>query len=179
MFYRNKILRYLYKIYLFVFFKLNPIKCSLKIGVQFGNNCKIYGCSPNMWGTEPFLISFGDDVFITDGCKFLTHDGGTLILRKRNPSLEITKPIKVGSNVYFGIDSLVMPGVTIGDNVIIASRSVVTKNIPSNVVVAGTPARVIKSLDEYFDKIKSESLGIGHLTGEKKVAELKKIFSKI
>ncbi|AIM39155.1 capsule biosynthesis protein CapG [Sphingobacterium sp. ML3W] len=178
MIYKNKLIRYLYKGYLFVSFKLNPIKCSRKMGVRFGSNCVIYGNNPNMWGTEPFLISFGDNVYITDGCKFLTHDGGTLVLRHLQPDLEITKPIKIGNNVYFGIDCLVMPGVTIGNNVIVAARSVVTKDVADNSVIGGVPAKHIKTLDEYFKKIKKESLGIGHLSGDEKVVELKKIFNE-
>lgn len=177
MIYKSRIVRYLYKAYLFIFFKVNPIKCSQAIGVKFGSGCVIYGNNPNMWGTEPFLISFGNNVYITDGCKFVTHDGGTLVLRHIQPDLEITKPIKVGDNVYFGIDCLVMPGVTIGNNVIVAAKSVVTKDIPDNSVVGGIPAKYIKSLDDYYQKIKSESLGIGHLSGDEKVMELKKIFN--
>lgn len=64
--------------------------------------------------------------------------------------------IKVGSNVFFGNNCIILPGVTIGDNVVIGAGSVVTKDIPSNTVAAGVPARVIKTIDEYYNSIKEQ-----------------------
>lgn len=122
------------------------------------------------------MITLGNNVHITSGVRFITHDGGTLILRKEVPDLEITKPIKVGNDVYFGINSIVMPGVTIGNRCIIAAGSVVTKDVPDNSIVAGIPAKVIKSTDEYLEKIKEESLHLGHLHGEEKAREIKKYY---
>lgn len=58
-------------------------------------------------------------------------------------------PIKIGNNVWIGIGAVVLPGVEIGDNVIIASNSVVNKNIPSNVIAGGIPCKVIKEKSEY------------------------------
>ena len=69
-----------------------------------------------------------------------------------------------------------MPGVTIGNNCIIAAGSVVTKNIPDNSVVGGVPAKFIKSSFDYFEKIKQESLHLGHLKGVEKDWELKKYY---
>ncbi len=122
------------------------------------------------------MITLGNNVHITSGVRFITHDGGTLILRKEVPDLEITKPIKVGNDVYFGINSIIMPGVTIGNRCIIAAGSVVTKDVPDNSIVAGIPAKVIKSTDEYLEKIKEESLHLGHLHGEEKAREIKKYY---
>jgi acetyltransferase-like isoleucine patch superfamily enzyme len=157
-------------------FKIDPLYCSKLMGVRIGLGSRVYGNSPNMWGTEPFLIKIGKGVFITDGCKFITHDGGSLILRKEQPDLEYTAPIVVGDNVYFGIDTLVLPGVNIGDNVVIGARSVITKDVPSNSVVAGTPARVLDTLENYFTKFKHKSLKIGDFDRDSKEKELKKIF---
>ena len=61
--------------------------------------------------------------------------------------------ITVGDNVYFGIQSVIMPGVKIGNNVIVGACSVVTKDVPDNCVVAGIPARVINTREAYLDKI--------------------------
>ncbi len=130
-----------------------------------------------MWGTEPFLISIGDNVYITDGCMFVNHDGGTLILRKDVPDLEITAPIRVGNNVYFGVRSIIMPGVSIGNRVIVGAGSIVTKDIPDNSVCVGSPARVIKSVDDYLDKCKGNSLHFGHLSAKDKEIALKEHFS--
>lgn len=94
--------------------------------------------------------------------------GGTLLFRSTIPDLEITKPISIGNNVYIGNDVIILPGVTIGDNVIIGAGAVVSKNIPSDSVAVGVPARVIKTTQEYFEKIQKESIHLGHLTGEEK-----------
>jgi acetyltransferase-like isoleucine patch superfamily enzyme len=147
------------------------------MGVKMGNNCKIYGNSPNMWGTEPFLITIGDNVFITDGCKFVNHDGGTLILRKKTPSLEITAPIKIGNNVYLGIETLIMPGINIGNDVIVGARTIITKNIENDSVIVGIPGKKIKTVSQYYEEIKLRSLGIGHLDKDEKERELKRIFN--
>jgi len=129
-----------------------------------------------MFSTEPWLITIGNDVYITNGCQFITHDGGTLILRKEVPDLELTAPIKIGNNVYIGLNVTIMPGVTVGDRVIIGTGSIVTKDIPNNSVAVGVPARVIKTVDEYLEVAKRKSLKVGHLKGIEKEKELKKIF---
>ena len=65
--------------------------------------------------------------------------------------------IKIGNNVFIGMRSIILPGVTIGDNVIVGAGSIVTKDIPSNSVVAGVPARVIKSFEEYESSSKAKA----------------------
>ena len=129
-----------------------------------------------MFGSEPWCITLGNHVHITDEVKFITHDGGTLIYRHLVPDLEITKPITVGDYVYFGTRSMIMPGVNIGNNCIIAAGAIVTHDVPDNSVVAGVPARVIKTSDEYFDKIKQNSLHLGHLVYEEKDRALKEYY---
>ena len=146
--------------------KFNPLKFAEKSGVNFKGKVFVYGGIE--WGSEPWIITLGDNVHITDGVKFITHDGGTLLFRKYVPDLEITKPIIVGNDVYFGTESIIMPGVTIGNKVVIGAGSIVTKDIPDNSVVVGVPARIIKTTDEYFEKLKKESLHLGHLKGEEK-----------
>ncbi|MFY0863985.1 chorismate mutase [Enterococcus faecium] len=67
---------------------------------------------------------------------------------KRNSGLEYAKPIKIGDNVWLGGGVIVTPGVTLGNNVVVGSGSVVTKSFPDNVVIAGNPARIIKTVEE-------------------------------
>lgn len=67
---------------------------------------------------------------------------------KRNSGLEYAKPIKIGNNVWLGGGVIVTPGVTLGDNVVVGAGSVVTKSFPDNVVIAGNPARIIKTVEE-------------------------------
>lgn len=88
----------------------------------------------NIWSTEPWLITIGDNVHITSGVRFITHDGGTLIFRKYVQDLEIIKPITIGNDVYFGNIVMVMLGCKIGNKVVIGAGAVVTKDIPDNSV---------------------------------------------
>ena len=74
----------------------------------------------------------------------------------------------LGNHVVMFPGSKVVGNVHIGNNVVIGARSVVTKDIPDNSVAAGVPCRVIKTTDEYLEKIKRESLHLGHLKGKEK-----------
>lgn len=154
------------------YFHFHPKKYINLVGIQHGENFNVYG--KVYWGSEPWIISFGNNIHITDGVRFITHDGGTLLFRHIVPDLEITKPIIVGSNVYIGTQTIILPGVTIGDNVIIGAGSVVTHDVPSDSVYAGVPARFIKPINAYMKKIEDESLHLGHLKGESKDIELRK-----
>ena len=158
-----------YLIYLF-----SHEKHAKMLGVNMGENCRVYGRIS--WGTEPWIITLGNNVHISAECRFVTHDGATLLFRHRDPLLELTKPIIVGSNVYIGTRTMVLGGVTIGDNVIIGAGSIVTKNIPSNSVAVGVPARVIKSTEDYYNKAKKESIGLGDLKYSRKTKALKKYY---
>lgn len=71
---------------------------------------------------------------------------------KRNSGQELGKPITIGNNVWIGGSSVVIPGVTLGDNVVVAAGAVVTKSFPANVVVGGNPAQIIKTIEEELDK---------------------------
>lgn len=152
----------------------NPVKYAKKIGVNFGEGLHLYG--KIAWSTEPWLITLGNNVHITQGVRFICHDGGTLLFRDRVPDLEITKPITVGDNVYIGNNVLIMPGVTIGSNVVIGAGAIVSRDIPDNSVAVGVPARVIKTADEYFEKLQRESLHLGNLKGQEKDKALMKYF---
>lgn len=125
-----------------------------KKGVMVGNNCRIYIRS---WGSEPFLIHLGDDVTVTAGVKFITHDGSTCLVKdNKGNRYQYYAPIYVGSHVFIGVNTIIMPGVTIGSNVVIGAGSVVTKDIPSDSVAIGVPARVVSSFEEYSNKIKTK-----------------------
>lgn len=156
--------------------KLDPLGYARSIGVTIGENVRFYGMKSSMFSSEPWLITIGNNVYITADCSFVTHDGGTLVLRKEVPDLEWTAPIKVGNDVYMGVRTMVMPGVTIGNRVIIGAGSIVSKDIPDNSVAVGIPARVIKTTDEYLEQMKKKSLKCGHLHGLEKEEVLKKHF---
>ena len=88
----------------------------------------------------------GDNVFIGPNVSIYTacHP---LEAIPRNELIEWAEPVTIGNNVWIGGSSTILPGVTIGDNVVVGAGSVVTKDIPSDVVVAGNPARIIKHID--------------------------------
>lgn len=167
------IIKKMYKSYLRNY---RPYVYMKKVGVNCKtNDVHIYGRIN--WGTEPWIITIGKNVHITDGVKFITHDGGTLLFRKYVPDLEITKPIVLGDEVYLGNNVIILPGVHIGNKVVIGAGAVVTKNIPDNSVAVGVPAKVIKTTDEYFLKLQKESLHLGNLTGKEKDKALKKHYN--
>ena len=136
------------RIFWLIYKTLYPIKYAKKIGVTVGNNCRLIKVD---FSTEPYLITLGNHVSATK-VRFETHDGGVWIARDKFPEIDVVKPITIGNNVFIGYGSIILPGVTIGDNVIIGAHSVVSKDVPSDVVVAGVPARMIKAVDEYIDK---------------------------
>lgn len=170
---RIRLLTSLFDLYIRTYF---PIKYAQKRGVVFGKNLHIYG--KVNWGSEPWIITLGHNVYLTNNLTFITHDGGTLPLSKRINDLEITKPITIGHNAYIGVNCTILPGVTIGDNSIIGACSVVTKSIPSNCVAAGNPARPIKTFNEYIEKLERESLHLGNLPAEDKDKALRACYSE-
>lgn len=146
-------------------------------GVRLGENGKFFGVQPNMFGSEPYLVEIGDNFFITDGVRFITHDGSCLILRHKHPDIDVIAPIKVGKNVFIGLNSLILAGVTIGDNCIIGAGSVVTKDVESGWVVAGVPAKKIKTVED-FERIALErSLNCKRMSPEDKKAFLIKTYT--
>lgn len=90
-------------------------------------------------------ITIGDDVFIAPRVSIFTatHPIDAAV---RNSEVEYGKPVKIGSSVWIGGNTVINPGVTIGDNVVIGSGSVVTKDIPSGVIAAGNPCRVLRPI---------------------------------
>lgn len=90
-------------------------------------------------------VEFGDNVFIGPNCGFYTA-GHPIEIDLRNKGLEYAKPIKVGDNVWFGGNVVVLPGVTIGNNVTIGAGSVVTKDIPDNSVAYGNPCKKVRDI---------------------------------
>jgi carbonic anhydrase/acetyltransferase-like protein (isoleucine patch superfamily) len=162
----------------YLYARLAPVTYAKKLGVQMKGSVTIYGTSYFMFSAEPYLVTLGDNVFISIDASFVCHDGSTLPFRKDIPDLELAGEIIVGNNVFIGTKALILPGITIGNNCVVGANSVVTKNVPDNCVVAGNPARRIKSIEDFLNKAQEKSLKIGHLSGKEKVAAYKRIFNK-
>ena len=152
-----------------------------KKGMIVGHGCEI-NKSFNII-SEPYLVKLGDNVRITSGVKFITHDGGLIVARRSEECQKNCKNIKeadkfgriiVGNNVHIGVDAILMPGVTVGDNVIIGAGAVVTRDIPSNCVAVGVPARVIKSITQYVEDNKSSFVYTKSMSYEEKRKYLEK-----
>jgi acetyltransferase-like isoleucine patch superfamily enzyme len=110
-------------------------------------------------------IALGKGIFINSGCKFQDQGGVTIgdgslighnvVLATLNHDLRPSRradmhpaPIVIGRNVWIGSNAIVLPGVTVGDNAVVAAASVVTKDVPADTVVVGSPARVVRTLSE-------------------------------
>jgi acetyltransferase-like isoleucine patch superfamily enzyme len=118
-------------------------------GVKVGEGCRIY---ISAFGSEPWLVEIGDRVTITSGCRLITHDGSTWLMRDDKGRRQLFKKVIIGNDVFIGVNSIVMPGVIVEDEVIIAAGSVVTKSIPAGSIVGGNPAKIIGQYSTYKKK---------------------------
>jgi acetyltransferase-like isoleucine patch superfamily enzyme len=128
---------------------------------NLGKNVNIVGKAN--FGSEPYLITIGDNTTISFDCAFVTHDAATKVIRNLpdgNKETVIYAPINIGNNCFIGCRTVILPGVTIGDNCIIGAGSIVNKNIPSNTVATGVPCKPICTLDEYREKHKDDFMYI-------------------
>ena len=134
--------------------RTNKVAYLRQKGASIGKNCDIITAVRN-FGSEPYLIHMGDNVTITHGVILLTHDGATRVFRsmeaKWKKGMGVYGCIDIGDNVFIGVNSIILPGVSIGSNVVIGAGSVVTKKVPSNVVIAGNPAKVIRPLSDFIE----------------------------
>lgn len=121
-----------------------PERYARYIGVNIGRNCYI---ATKEFSSEPYLITIGNHVQITAGVKFFAHSGGW-VFREEYPSFDTFGKIVIEDNVYIGNNVLILPGVTIGKNVVIGAGAIVTKSFPDNVVIAGNPAKIVKTVEE-------------------------------
>lgn len=118
-------------------------------GAQVGEGCRLLVTS---LGSEPYLVTIGDDSCVAGGVLFLTHDAGTWIFRKEFPEAARFGRITIGSRVFVGANAILLPGVTVGDGSIVGAGAVVTRDVPPGAVVAGVPARQITTVDDYRER---------------------------
>lgn len=100
-------------------------------------------------------ISVGENTIISGGVSILVHDYSvatairTIAPVKKGALPHFLREVKIGNNCFIGMRSIILPGTTIGDDTIVGAGSVVKGNIPSGVIVAGNPAKIIKTTEEY------------------------------
>ncbi len=116
--------------------------------VHFGNN--VYA-NFNLTLVDDTDIYVGDKVMFAPNVTVATA-GHPINPELRYQAMQYNIPVHIGNNVWIGANAVVLPGVTIGDNSVIGAGSVVTKDIPANVVAVGNPCRVIREIGEH-DKI--------------------------
>ena len=139
------------------------IKFYRRKNISIGENCNIYSniCTP-----EAYLIEIGNNVTIAPGCRFITHDNS---VSKVIPDVtDVFGKIVIEDNVFIGANSILLPGIRIGGNSIIAAGSVVTKSVPIGVVVAGNPAKIICTIEEYVAKVTNYAINTKGLNFQEK-----------
>lgn len=105
------------------------------LGMHIGKGVKI-SLNAKLDKTNPKGVYIGDDTYIAFDAAILAHDMSRLI----------HKDVKIGKRCFIGARSIILPGVIIGDEVVVAAGSVVTKDVPDNVIVAGNPAKITRSV---------------------------------
>lgn len=117
--------------------------------IIIGNHVGISGSTINATTS----ITIGDNTIIVSGCLITDRDSYPTFAAERNqpdwPKYTKSKPIVIGKNVFIGARSIVKKGVTIGDGAVVGAGSVVTKGVPANAIVAGNPARVVKTINQW------------------------------
>lgn len=119
-----------------------------------GEACSI---QTNVVITDPAYVRMGDNVRLS-GCTLFGHDGSVNMLNRAfGLKLDHVGPIDLRDNVFIGHNAIVLPGVTIGPNAIVAAGAVVTRDVPENTIVGGVPAKVVCALDEHVARLARET----------------------
>ena len=141
------------KIISYVYMRIDPIGYARKIGVKVGNKCRI---GITAWGSEPYLISIGNEVLISSRVSFINHDGATWVFRNKPEYRGVSKfgQIKIGNRCFIGWGATLLPGAEMGDNSVLAAGAVLSKKIPAGEIWGGVPAKYITKVDEFAEKCK-------------------------
>ena len=125
---------------------------SLRGGLKMGRDVRVIG-KPT-FGSAPYLVRIGNHVTVSSEVCFITHDGATWVFRDLSEYRGLRRygAIEIKDNCFIGTRAILMPGITIGPNSVVGAGAVVTRSVPPDTVVAGSPARVISSTDEFVRK---------------------------
>ncbi len=119
-----------------------PFRCDYGCNISIGEN---FFANFNLTILDEAPVVIGDDVFIGPNVSIYTacHP---IEADKRSTRQEWAEPVTIGNDVWIGGSATILPGVTIGDRVVIGAGAVVTKDVPSDCVVGGNPAKIIKRI---------------------------------
>lgn len=135
-----------------------------KQGMTIGRGTKT---ASQLKTAEPYLITIGNNVTISHGVDFITHDNS--VCKIYGVAHDLYGRITIGNNCFIGAHAIIMYGVTLADNVIVGAGSVVTRSVTEcNVIVAGNPARVVSTWDKFSYKVRDNVIHAGHLSAEEK-----------
>ena len=109
-------------------------------------------------GSEPYLVSVGDDTLISSDVAFYTHDGAAWVLRGDDPTINRFKRIAIGNRCFIGARTILLPGAEVRDGSVVGAGSVVSGEIGPGVVAAGVPAKVLCTVAEWAERVREESL---------------------
>jgi len=151
---RNNIIKQLFGQALEPFFIEPPFRCDYGYNISIGTN---FYSNYNLTILDCAKVTIGTNVFIAPNVSLFTA-GHPLHFEPRNQEFEHAFPISIGNNVWIGGNVVINPGITIGDNSVIGAGSIVTKNIPNNVIAFGNPCRIVRNITEddksyYFKKL--------------------------
>jgi len=165
---------------------MNLRRTIAKLALRFGNEAQVrralrglgmrVGARTRFYSlrlpSEPWLVRIGEDCLVSNDVTFVTH-GANTIFQDKYESLTGFGKIELRDKTYVGVNVTILPNVTCGPSCLIGAGSVVTKDVPPNMVVAGNPAKVICSLDDYEKKCVA-----GHLDVPKDRKALRKALEK-
>lgn len=128
----------------------DPVRYFRSQGVEIGEGVEIFGANLFTFGSEPYLVSIGNQVTISHNVDFITHDGGMRVARLKHPDAYLYGRIQVADHCFLGAHCVLLPGAKVGTGSVIGSGSIVTGEIPPGVVAIGVPAKPIKLVEEYI-----------------------------
>jgi acetyltransferase-like isoleucine patch superfamily enzyme len=154
---RNEIIRKLFGKIRGTFFIEPPFRCDYGYNIEIGDN---FYSNYNLIILDCARVLIGDNVMLGPNVGIYTA-GHPLHHEIRNTLYEFALPISIGDNVWIGGNVVINPNINIGDNTVIGSGSVLTKDIPDNVIAAGNPCKVIREITEddrvyYYKKMRFE-----------------------
>lgn len=143
------------------------VRAFRKEGMVIGNGCHIFS---NILLSEPYLIKIGNNCTISTNVNFITHDASIGLYMGRNKFSDICGRIEIGNNCFIGNGAILLYGISLPDNTLVAAGSVVTKSfVELGNIIAGNPAKVVGKIQDYLERNKDLFLSLHGLTAEERI----------